>query len=270
MNKQMLRKILFGLLLLIMPLVLFAQNKKETKIPEGMVLIPAGEFWMGSTEAEAKNTREICKRYFIIKYSGACPWDWLKGETPKHRVYLDAYFIDKFEVTSAHYKECVNVGKCSKPVAMNWYNDSSKANHPVVYVNWHQAGAYCKWLGKRLPTEAEWEKAARGEKGNIYPWGNEFDCNKSCSSASPCKQESTCAVGNFKSDVSPYGVYDMAGNVFEWVFDWYDRNYYAKSSEKNPEGPSNGQSRVLRGGAWGEGIPIFFRGAVRDADGPDS
>ncbi len=182
---------------------------KKTVDTSDMVLIPAGEFYMGSDESEAKDAWELCK-----KYSKDCPWYWFKGEMPKHKVYLDVYSIDKYEVTNVQYKKCVDAGTCKKPQDTTWYNDENYANHPVVYVDWHQANAYCTWVGKRLPTEAEWEKAARGEQG----------------------------------DVSSYGVYDMAGNVWEWVSDWYGAVYYQNSPDKNPKGPNNGKYRVLRGG----------------------
>ncbi len=223
-----------------------------------MVLIPAGEFLMGSDESEAKDAWESCKTYWKD-----CPWDLFKAEMPKHKVVLDAYSIDKYPVTNAQYKKCVNAGKCKKPHDTTWYDDKNMANHPVVYVDWNQASAFCTWAGKRLPTEAEWEKAARGENGNVYPWGNEWDCTKSCNSVSPCKQNSTCAVGSYSEDVSSYGVYDMAGNVWEWVSDWYDKNYYQNSPGNNPKGPDNGQYRVLRGGSWRNLDPSNFRGAYR-------
>lgn len=207
-----------------------------------MALIYAGEFYMGSGDSDSMGQSDT---------------------TPKHKVYLAAYYIDKYEVTNAQYKECVDAGTCNKPQDTEWYNDSGKATHPVVYVDWNQANAYCTWAGKRLPTEAEWEKAARGESGTIWPWGNEFDCSKSCNSVSPCKQSSTCAVGSFPSDVLSYGVYDMAGNVWEWVSDWYDENYYKNSPAQNPKGPNDGKYRVLRGGSWSGYDMGLFWGANR-------
>ena len=236
------------------------QEKKITAVAADMVLIPAGEFTMGSNESEAKDAFELCKKYY-----GSCQWDWFKIEMPKHKVVLDAYSIDKYEVTNAQYKACVNSGKCTKPSDTKWYDDAGKANHPVVAVDWNQSSAYCKWAGKRLPTEAEWEKASRGVSGNIWPWGNKFDCKKSCNSVPPCKQNSTCAAGSFSSDVSSSGVYDMGGNVWEWVADWYDGGYYKNSPDKNPKGPGNGAYRVLRGGSWYDTVtlPVNLRGAYR-------
>lgn len=240
------KKTMVVLLLMLLPVVLFAQkkgNKGKTKTSSNMVLIPAGYFWMGSDDSDS------------IAQS---------DEKPKHKVYLDSYSIDKYEVTNAQYKKCVKAGKCKKPKDTKWYNDSGKANHPVVYVDWEQANTFCKWAGKRLPTEAEWEKTARGESGNVYPWGNKWDCKKSCNSISPCKQNSTCEAGSFPSDVSSNGVYDMGGNVWEWVSDWFYEKYYKNSPYKNPKGPNSGQYRGLRGGSWVDfGGPNDLRGAFR-------
>ncbi len=223
-----------------------------------MVLIPAGEFWMGSDEKETEAAWELCK-----KYISGCKYDEFKEEMPKHKVYLDAYYIDKYEVTNAQYKECVKKQKCEKPYHTTFFDNKSFAHHPVVFVDWEQASAYCKWVEKRLPTEAEWEKAARGENENIWSWGNEWDCKKSCNSVSPCIPQSTCSVESYQDDVSPYGVYDMASNVCEWVSDWYDKDYYKNSPYKNPKGPKNGEYRVFRGGSWYRIFPTDLRGASR-------
>ncbi len=255
---EMKKKIIVIILLVCVPVVIPANNKKTLKIPKDMVLIPAGAFVMGSDEEEL-NTVYAENEKAGFSYGK----NWFSHEKPKHKVELDAYFIDKYEVTNAQYKKCVSEGKCKKPYDTTWYNDAGKQNHPVVYVDWFMSDTFCKWSGKRLPTEAEWEKASRGENGNIWPWGNEFDCKKSCNSVSPCNQNSTRKVGSFSSDVSSYGVVDMAGNVWEWVSDWYDKNYYKNSPEKNPKGPSNGQTKVLRGGSWGDDNPVIFRGADR-------
>lgn len=246
---------------MLLPVLLFAQkngnNKSSAKGGE-MVLIPAGEFWMG-TSKEGMNT--ACAEN---KKSGvSCEKDWFSDEMPTHKVYLDSYSIDKYEVTNAQYKACVSAGKCKKPYNTTGYNDANKATHPVVYADWVMADNYCKWAGKRLPTEAEWEKASRGKQGNIWPWGNEFDCKKSCNSVSPCKQKTTCAVGSFASDVSSYGIYDMGGNVWEWVSDWYDVDYYTNSPGNNPKGANRGQYRALRGGAWKDTMPYRYRSADR-------
>jgi len=205
-------------------------------VPEGtkggpMVLIPAGDFMMGC----APNDEE-------------CGAD----EKPYHKVFLDAYYIDKYPVTVAQYSECMAAGKCHEPNIggnCNW-NVSGRKHHPINCINWDEATSYCTWAGKRLPTEAEWEKAARGTDGRIYPWGNKWDCHKSHNSVSPCKNSSTCDVGIYQEGKSPYGVMNMAGNVWNWVSDWYDKDYYASSSPDNPKGPSSGAIRVQSGGSF--------------------
>ncbi len=282
-----------------------------------MVLIPAGEFFMGSDEEEvfgglltlhkASDLKKITEPIEKESPVGGLPSPQVSSvklvtkrdererdaeskadckedingddkKTSKHKVYLDAYLIDKYPVTNAQYRECVEAGQCEKPGKSTWYDDEKYANHPVVCVDWEQANAYCKWAGKRLPTEAEWEKAARGMQGDIYPWGNTWDENK-CNNwfykgslishmANMAKNRGTTPIGCFSGDVSPYGVYDMAGNVWEWVSDWYDRNYYKISPDKNPKGPMYGEYRALRGGSWLIDTPKQLRCAVRRCGEP--
>jgi serine/threonine-protein kinase len=189
-----------------------------------MVYVPAGEFLMGSEDADAYD-----------------------DETPEHTVYLDAYWIYKHEVTNAQYRQCIEDGVCSGDLSSYPEN-----NFPAVYINWSEATDYCQWAGGRLPTEAEWEKAARGTDARKYPWG---DAYPNCDLVNYGGIFGGCAGGiaevcSFSADISPYGAMDMAGNVSEWTANWYDSNYYANSSYLNPTGPDNGENRVIRGGNY--------------------
>jgi iron(II)-dependent oxidoreductase len=225
---------LSGILLLLV--VSCAKTPKATIIGKDgaeMILIPAGEFIMGSPEGEGDD-----------------------DEHPQHTVFLDAFYIDKYEVTNAQYKQFIDATGREAPK----YWDDENFNQPdqpvvgVVGVDWYDAVAYAKWAGKRLPTEAEWEKAARGTDGRKYPWGNEWDNQKCNSGADGDGYEYTAPVGSFPDGASPYGVMDMVGNVCEWVADWYDSNYYSRSPQQNPKGPDYGEESafggVLRGGSW--------------------
>lgn len=203
-----------------------------------MRLVPAGEFTMGSETYD--------------------------DEKPIHQVYLDAFYMDIYEVTNTLYEACVDAGGCTLPKNTSRYDDVEYENHPVVYVDWNQADAYCSWRDASLPTEAQWEKAARGEDGRTYPWGEGISCNQAnyYDGSKYCVGDTT-EVGSYESGKSPYGMYDMAGNVWEWVNDWYDENYYSNSPFSNPLGPDSGQFRVLRGGAW-DGYGYLLRASLRD------
>ena len=204
-----------------------------------MVLVPAGEFLMGSEDYD--------------------------HEKPQHRVYLDGFHIDKYEVTNALYKRFMETTSRSSPL---YWSDAkwNGSSQPVVGVSWQDADAYCTWAGKRLPTEAEWEKAARGTDGRKYPWGEQWDSTKAHAEN---KLGKTTPVGSYAGGLSPYGAYDMAGNVWEWVADWYAADYYKQSPERNPVGPASGQYRVLRGGSWDDG-PGYLRTALRLNGSPGS
>jgi len=220
-----------------------------------LVLVPAGDFEMGLNSDVAL---EECEKLF---FGGSCPPDMYKNEEPVHNVFLDEYYIDQTEVTNLLYRQCVNAGICSLPGKTNLYNDQSYNNYPVAGVTWEQAKTFCEWRGARLPTEAEWEKAARGIDGRLYPWGDEFDgslanfCDTNCTGTTWSNHEiddgypGIAPVGSYPDGASPYGVQDLAGNVYEWVSDWYSETFYQESPNKNPQGPESGQKRVLKGGS---------------------
>jgi formylglycine-generating enzyme required for sulfatase activity len=242
--------------------ILIASTIMVKRVPEGMALIPTGEFQMGSN---ADTSLAECQ-----KYLSDCTLDWFSNEEPVHTVNLDAYYIDKYEVTNTRYAECVAVGKCSTPQDTTYYNNSDYAQHPVVNVDWNQARIYCQWRGGDLLTEAQWEKAARGGLvGKLYPWGDDPPvCTKGAENGaqySGCGDQ-TAAVGGFRPN--GYGLFDMAGNVWEWVLDWYLDPFYDSSPYKNPSGPSSGEYRTLRGGSWSSNVN-FLRVANRFSRAPD-
>jgi len=205
-----------------------------------MLYIPAGEFLMGSVDTDIQA---------------------LDSEKPQHAVYLDAFWIYKNEVSNKLYKKCIADGACTLPIKAERIESNEYDDYPVEYVNWEQAKAYCEWAGGRLPTEAEWEKAARGTDGRKYPWGNKTPTTEEAN-YKESKKGGTTPVGSYPKGASPYGVLDMAGNVQEWVQDWYSGDYYRVTPKNNPRGPDSGNARVLRGGGWRFAAPVI-RTAMR-------
>jgi len=210
-------------------------------LDRSMVLVPAGEFTMGSL--------------------GGDP-----DEQPVHKVYVSAFFMDKHQVVVSQYARFLEATHHDSPPEWTLMNKQANRNRPVANVNWAEADAYCKWTGKRLPTEAEWEKAARGTDGRVYPWGNEPPTRFHANSGKEVwsNHSALLPVGTLEEGKSPYGIYDMAGNVWEWVSDWYDPDYYRTSPSQNPSGPRMGDSKVIRGGSWGSNGITDLRSADRE------
>jgi formylglycine-generating enzyme required for sulfatase activity len=267
----------------LIPIQLSEPIETKIRLADGMVMVyvPAGEFEMGNDGIQ-------------WVWSGSLVWDDLDlqvftDEMPQHAVYLDSFWIDQTEVTVGMFRKFVEETRYETtaerdgwgapwtdgPMEKEWPHvpgtdwqhphgpDSSAVeDHPVVQVSWYDAGAYCEWAGGQLPSEAQWEKAARGTDGRVFTWGNTYEgtwgnfCDASC----PVKRWNhnsyndgyplTSPVGIFPSGASPYGALDMAGNVWEWVADWYDEDYYTDSPYENPMGPSSGTERTQRSGAW--------------------
>lgn len=243
--------------------VALAGGATQVSDQDGMLLVyvPAGEFVLGSRPDDIGADED---------------------EFPQRTIYLDAFWIDQTEVTNAMYAAFLNETGghiTGEPAWLNsvketvqiiedggqWLPIVGLENHPVVEVTWYGAEAYCTWAGRRLPTEAEWEKAARGSDGRTYPWGEEIDCSKAL--YGNCPESHTIPVGSLPGGASPYGTLDMAGNVWEWVADWYTPDAYAKIPDTNPTGPETGTVHVVRGGSFDYNAK-HNRATDRRNDGP--
>jgi formylglycine-generating enzyme required for sulfatase activity len=216
-----------------------------------MVKVPAGKFQMGCDPADKE----------------ACGDHTQTNQGPLHAVTVSAFEIDKFEVSQSLYASCVKASACTRPSKK--FNPDQYGNFPVAWVTWRQADAYCKWAGKRLPTEAEWEKAARGTDARKFPWGNDaLDCN--LANYENCKN-STDEVKAHDKGQSPFGAVNMLGNVAEWVSDWYDPDYYGTpAAASDPQGAAKGDNKIFKGGNWSAPDKAILRASFRDTEDPDN
>ncbi len=248
---------LFILCLLFAPLLAQAQLERLKKFKNAglgvtettMIEIPAGEFLMGLDGVHA-----------------------LEDERPAHRVWLATFVIDQYEVTTAQYAEFFNSEDRDPPWQWEAVEFSRHSDRPVIGVSWHDAESYCRWKGKRLPTEAEWEKAARGTDGRSYPWGSQAPTNERANFALGARFSYDLVLAPVQSHPqgrSPFALHHMAGNVYEWVQDWYAIDYYDSSPDRNPTGPVKGQFKVVRGGSWSD-LPKYLLTYGRFKLSPDT
>jgi formylglycine-generating enzyme required for sulfatase activity/C-terminal processing protease CtpA/Prc len=278
-NGEDLKAALFALFEAALPAMPELSHGARTRPTDGgvMVQVPGGTYVMGSTEAEVNAALAECQRSYQY-----CNLSFYRLEHPQHTVTLESFWLDRTEVTNAQYRLCVAAGVCAAPEVCDHgeptYEDAAKSDHPVVCVNWHEAQAYCQWAGVRLPTEAEWEYAARGEQRNLYPWGDTPGaalhnfCDQNCAESFADETTDdghprTSPVESYPEASSWCGALDMAGNVYEWVSDW--QGAYGSEPQTNPAGPERGYERVLRSSSW-----LSFRDrarvATRDSIAPTS
>ena len=252
---------LFGFLWAFVALpVTYAEDEKSRKNDFSfMAKVKGGTFKRGSTFNQTKEYLKLCR-----KTDKTCQLWWFEDELPQKLIELDSFWIDIYEVTNIRYLEFVqatghrpaldNSCQTAKCREGNLWEGTSFppeiGNQPVTQVNWYDADAYCTWKGKRLPSEAEWEKAARGTKAKVYPWGAVPPKGKATYQRKWRGVFSMTDVGTYPQGESIYGAFDMAGNVWEWVDDWYHKKYYSLGRKKNPRGPADGDFKVVRGGSW--------------------
>lgn len=249
-----------------------------------MVYVPSGNFIMGSNNEQLDKAMKDCRKMHDAEND--CPRHiYAKQEQPQHELYIDAFWIDKTEVTNAQFCEFLNVNGNQTTNGVKWFEPGAGhrgiiygyieetdnvfypkvgfENYPVIEVSWFGAKAYCDWIGGRLPTEAEWEYAAKGTTNNIYPWGNEFNGSivnyRDATFDFDNLGKDSCfsdgfpmwsPVGSYPDGASWCGALDLAGNVHEWVYDWYADDYYSTSLNENPKGPENGALKICKGGSW--------------------
>jgi formylglycine-generating enzyme required for sulfatase activity len=241
------------------------------------LFVPGGRFLMGSTEEQVDAAIALCREHYQT-----CNRWYYEREWPQHPVSLAGFWLDRNEVTNAQYSQCVASGACAPPTTCKkgtpTYSDPSRADHPVVCVSWQDAQDYCAWAGARLPTEAEWEFAFRGELGHTFPWGDEFDgsrlnyCDADCPAGHADDRfddgyERTSPAGSFAQGASWSGALGLAGNVSEWVSDFLGP--YGPEDLVDPTGPPEGNEKMVKGGSW-FGHPTYCRGTVRPSVDPDT
>lgn len=225
-----------------------------------LIWIPAGNFHMGTSRADLKALQRL---------DPSLSSETFKAEQPQHTVYLDGYWITKNLITNAQFEAFCKSCRYELPNHERSMDAiERKPDMPACYVSWDDAQAYAKWAGGRLPTEAEWEKAARGSDGRLFPWGNTWD-PKNCCNSQLYPREHPTPVGSYRDGASPYGVLDMAGNVCEWCEDWFSEDYYqCATSWKNPHGPRTGTQRITRGGSFGFDSPWLLCTSFKEGISP--
>ncbi len=254
-----------------------SDNRTRSADEMALILVPEGTFNMGSTLGEVEDAIALCREHY-----GICNNWYYMREFPRHAVTLDSFWIDQTEVSNDQYRQCVQAGICSAPSMCkkgeSTFADPEKSDHPVVCISWEQAQNYCQWAGGRLPTEAEWEYAFRGEAGWIFTWGDEFNgsqlnyCDQNCNQSHADDRFNdghamTAPVGSYPDGESWVGALNMGGNASEWVFDWLGD--YSSDAESNPAGPSVGNEKIIKGGSW-FGHPTYCRGALRASVDPET
>jgi formylglycine-generating enzyme required for sulfatase activity len=254
-----------------------SRGDTRTRPTDGMVTVyvPGGNFQIGSTESEVEDAITLCTQHYDI-----CNRWYYMREHPQHPVSLAGFWLDQTEVTNEQYRRCVEIGVCEEPTTCKngtpTYADPDKSDHPVVCASWQDARVYCQWAGARLPTEAEWEYASRGEQGRIFPWGDLFDgarlnyCDVNCTATHADIRyddgfAKTSPVGSYPTGASWTGALGMGGNVSEWVGDWLGP--YTLEAESNPTGPLEGTERLVKGCNWFF-HPTYCRGAARASVDP--
>jgi formylglycine-generating enzyme required for sulfatase activity len=281
------------------PYVLPAQDPVPlaTISADGLAFVPAGPFWQGTAPAELDRRVQYCSRPYPLGVP-ACTAAQLEDETPRHQTTLASFWIGRYPVTNGEFAafitahpgyitqaENVGVGWVYDPgtqdfkkvAGADWQHPDGPGSlyanydqHPVVQVSWDEAAAYCAWVGRRLPTEAEWEKAARGVDGRVYPWGSTWDTTERPARMDydhQGKAMGTARIGGFPGGRSPYGAEEMLGSVFQWVADWYDDHYYQTAPAVNSPGPPTGTYKVFRGGSWAS-LQSYLHTAWRVAQRP--